>query len=151
YCGAVPYFVDCDATTLGVNAQKFAEFLRSQFDVTPDGARCKKNGKLARALVVMHTFGYPSDFDPLAKICRDYGMVLVEDAAESLGSYYKGVHTGTIGKISTLSFNGNKTVTTGGGGAILTNDAAMAARAKHITTTARVPHPWRFEHDEIGY
>ena len=99
----------------------------------------------------MHTFGHPSDLDGLLALCRDFNIVLVEDAAESLGSYYHGRHTGTFGLLGTLSFNGNKTITTGGGGAILTNDEALAKRAKHLTTTAKLPHAWEYRHDEVGY
>ena len=99
----------------------------------------------------MHTFGFPADIEALVRLCEAYHIVLIEDAAESLGSFYKGQHTGTFGLMGTLSFNGNKTITTGGGGMILTNDSALAKRAKHITTTAKVPHRWNYEHDELGY
>jgi predicted outer membrane repeat protein len=99
----------------------------------------------------MHTFGHPSDLEQLVSIARDFNLVLVEDAAESLGSFYQGQHTGTFGLLGTLSFNGNKTITTGGGGAILTNDEVLARRAKHLTTTAKIAHKWEFDHDEIGY
>jgi dTDP-4-amino-4,6-dideoxygalactose transaminase len=99
----------------------------------------------------MHTFGHPSDIDGLVSIANDFNIVLVEDAAESLGSFYHGQHTGTFGLFGTLSFNGNKTITTGGGGAILTNNEALARHAKHLTTTAKIPHAWEFRHDEIGY
>jgi perosamine synthetase len=99
----------------------------------------------------MHTFGCPVDLDPLLECCAGYGIVVVEDAAESLGSYYKGRHTGTLGRVGTLSFNGNKLVTTGGGGAILVNDTELGRQAKHITTTARQPHRWRLYHDQVGY
>jgi dTDP-4-amino-4,6-dideoxygalactose transaminase len=99
----------------------------------------------------MHTFGHPSDIDGLLSIANDFNIVLVEDAAESLGSFYHGQHTGTFGLFGTLSFNGNKTITTGGGGAILTNNEALARHAKHLTTTAKIPHAWEFRHDEIGY
>jgi len=99
----------------------------------------------------MHTFGHPVDIDPLMEVCKIYKLEMVEDAAESLGSYYKGKHTGTYGKLSILSFNGNKTITTGGGGAILTNDEELAKLAKHLTTTAKVPHRWEYRHDHIGY
>jgi len=104
-----------------------------------------------RALVCMHTYGHPVDLDPLVELCAAWGLPLVEDAAESLGSLYKGRHTGNHGLVSTLSFNGNKIVTTGGGGAILTNDTALADRAKHLTTTAKQPHKWDFVHDEMGF
>ena len=99
----------------------------------------------------MHTFGHPSDIEALMAVANDFNLALVEDAAESLGSFYQGQHTGTFGILGTLSFNGNKTITTGGGGAILTNDEVLARRAKHLTTTAKVPHAWEFVHDEIGY
>jgi dTDP-4-amino-4,6-dideoxygalactose transaminase len=99
----------------------------------------------------MHTFGHPSSIDQLLTIARDFNLVLVEDAAESLGSFYMGQHTGTFGLLGILSFNGNKTITTGGGGAILTNDESLAVRAKHLTTTAKIAHKWEFDHDEIGY
>ena len=108
-------------------------------------------GQVIRAMVPMHTFGHPVDIDGLLAVAHDFNIVLVEDAAESLGSLYHGHHTGTFGLMGTLSFNGNKTITTGGGGAILTNDSAIARRAKHITTTARLPHAWELIHDEIGY
>jgi perosamine synthetase len=100
---------------------------------------------------VMHVFGHPCDLDALAALADRWHLVLIEDAAESLGASYKGRHTGNVGRVSALSFNGNKVVTTGGGGAVLTNDAALARRAKHLTTTARVPHRWSFLHDEVGY
>jgi dTDP-4-amino-4,6-dideoxygalactose transaminase len=99
----------------------------------------------------MHTFGHPSDIDGLLLIANDFNIILVEDAAESLGSFYHGQHTGTFGLFGTLSFNGNKTITTGGGGAILTNNEVLARHAKHLTTTAKIPHAWEFRHDEIGY
>ena len=99
----------------------------------------------------MHTFGFPARIDEIVEICNHYNIPVVEDAAESLGSYFKGQHTGTFGKVATFSFNGNKTVTCGGGGAIITDDEILAKRAKHITTTAKVPHKWEFSHDEIGY
>jgi len=111
----------------------------------------RATGQVIRALVPMHTFGHPVDVDGLLAIANDFNIALVEDAAESLGSYYHGQHTGTFGLLGTLSFNGNKTITTGGGGAILTNDAALARHAKHLTTVAKLPHAWEYRHDEIGY
>jgi dTDP-4-amino-4,6-dideoxygalactose transaminase len=102
-------------------------------------------------MVPMHTFGHPSDIEGLLSISKDFNIVLIEDAAESLGSYYFGKHTGTFGLIGTLSFNGNKTITTGGGGAILTNNESLARHAKHLTTTAKINHMWEYSHDEIGY
>ena len=108
-------------------------------------------GRVIRAIVPMHTFGHPVDLERLLAVARDFNLVLVEDAAESLGSYYCGQHTGTFARMGTLSFNGNKTITTGGGGAILTNDAELARHAKHLTTTAKLPHAWEYRHDEVGY
>jgi perosamine synthetase len=151
YTGATPHFVDSEGTTLGVDAAKLDVYL-GEIAERRDGVCVNRNtGATIRALVVMHVFGHPADLDALAEVCERWNIVLVEDAAESLGSSYRGVHTGNRGLISALSFNGNKLVTTGGGGAILTNDAALGERAKHLTTTARVKHRWNFFHDEIGY
>ena len=151
YAGATPHFVDSETTTLGVDAIKLEQHLR-QIAKVVDG-RCinRETGATIRALVVMHAFGHPADLDALAELCRSWSIVLVEDAAESLGSFYHGRHTGNVGQVAALSFNGNKVMTTGGGGAILTNDPALGRRAKHLTTTARVPHRWNFVHDEIGF
>lgn len=151
YAGAVPHFVDSEERTLGVDADKLEAYLRGIAEVRDSVCRNKRTGATIRALVPMHTFGHPVDLDSLAQLCDKWHLHLIEDAAESLGSLYKGRHTGTYGLVSALSFNGNKVVTSGGGGAILTNDAALAARAKHLTTTARTPHRWSFIHDEIGY
>ncbi len=151
YCDAVCHFVDSEETTLGIDADK----LRAHLQATTEqrGGQCinRASGRVIRAVVPMHTFGHPVDLDGLLALAQDFNLVLVEDAAESLGSYYHGRHTGTIGLFGTLSFNGNKTITTGGGGAILTNDPQLAKTAKHITTTAKLPHRWAFEHDQIGY
>jgi perosamine synthetase len=151
YCNATPHFIDSEANTLGVNALKLREYLISH--TVQQDKKCinRKTGRVIRAMVPMHTFGHPVDIDSLLAIARDFNITLVEDAAESLGSYYHGQHTGTFGLLGTLSFNGNKTITTGGGGAILTNDASLASHAKHLTTTAKLPHAWEFRHDEIGY
>lgn len=151
YCGATPHFVDSEQRTLGVDVEKLRDYLMSQTEQRAGQCVNKNTGKVIRALVPMHTFGHPSDLNGLLAVSRDFNLVLVEDAAESLGSYYHGQHTGTFGQLGTLSFNGNKTITTGGGGAILTNDEALARRAKHLTTTAKQPHAWYFNHDEIGY
>lgn len=151
YCGAVPHFVDSDETTLGLDPQKLGLYLQEIAEICPAGCFNKKTGRRIKAVLPMHTFGHPVDLDPLVEICRRYQLELVEDAAESLGSYYKGRHTGNWGKVSALSFNGNKIITTGGGGAILTNDRELGKLAKHLTTTARVPHKWSFIHDQIGY
>lgn len=151
YCDAVPHFAEADELTLGISA----DALRAHLESTTDqhGGLCvnRSTGRIIRAMVVMHTFGHPGDLDGLLAVANDYGIVLVEDAAESLGSLYRGVHTGGFGLLGTLSFNGNKTVTTGGGGAILTNDAELGRRAKHLTTTAKLAHRWSYTHDQVGY
>lgn len=151
YCNAVPHFVDSEEKTLGIDASKLRDYL--QKTSSQHSGQCINNntGRVIRALVPMHTFGHPCDMEGLLSIAEDFNLVLIEDAAESLGSYYKGQHTGTFGLFGTLSFNGNKTITTGGGGAILTNSEALARHAKHLTTTAKLPHAWEFRHDEIGY
>ncbi|MBD3796817.1 MAG: LegC family aminotransferase [Campylobacterales bacterium] len=151
YCNAKPIFVDVDRDTMGLSPQSLKSFLESE-TIQRDGS-CYNNttGKKITAVVPMHTFGHPCRIDEIASLCDEYNIALVEDAAESLGSYYKGRHTGTFGKISAFSFNGNKTITTGGGGMIITDDEMLAKHAKHITTTAKVPHPYEYVHDEIGY
>jgi aminotransferase in exopolysaccharide biosynthesis len=151
YCNAIPHFVDSEEGTLGIDTSKLRDYL--QRNTSQQSGKCVSNlsGRIVRALVPMHTFGHPSDIDGLLSIANDFNIVLVEDAAESLGSFYHGQHTGTFGLFGTLSFNGNKTITTGGGGVILTNNEALARHAKHLTTTAKIPHAWEFRHDEIGY
>ena len=151
YCDATPHFVDSEERTLGVDAGKLREYLKSQTEQR--GGHCinRATGQVIRALVPMHTFGHPVDLDGLLALAQDFNIALIEDAAESLGSYYHDQHTGTFGLMGTLSFNGNKTITTGGGGAILTNDTAFAKKAKHLSTTAKLPHEWEYQHDEIGY
>ena len=151
YCGATPHFVDSEIKTLGVDAAKLRDYLLAHTEQRSGHCFNRNTGKVIRALVPMHTFGHPVNIDELMAVAEDFNIALVEDAAESLGSYYCGRHTGTFGLMGTLSFNGNKTITTGGGGAILTNDASIAQYAKHITTTAKLPHAWEFRHDEIGY
>ena len=151
YCDAVPHFVDSEERTLGIDGAKLREYLLSNTSQASGNCVNKNTGRIIRALVPMHTFGHPSDLDALLSIANDFNIALVEDAAESLGSYYGGKHTGTFGLLGTLSFNGNKTITTGGGGAILTNNLDLARYAKHLTTTAKMRHPWEFRHDEIGY
>ena len=151
YCGAIPHFVDSDETTLGLDPQKLGQYLQDIAEVRAAGCVNKNTGRRIKAVLPMHTFGHPVDLDPLVQICHRYRLELVEDAAESIGSYYKGRHTGNWGRVSALSFNGNKIITTGGGGAILTNDAELGKLAKHLTTTARVPHQWSFLHDQVGY
>jgi len=151
YLGAVPHFIDVSIDTLGVDSAKLRTYLEEITEVCNGETFNKKTGRRIKALVPMHTFGHPVALDELVSICDDFNIVLVEDAAESLGSYYKGKHTGSFGKISAISFNGNKIITTGGGGAIVTNDEALADYAKYLTTTAKIPHRWAYEHDEIGY
>ena len=151
YCNASPHFVDSEEQTFGIDTLKLREYLLS--NTSQHSGQCinEKTGRVIRALVPMHTFGHPSDIEGLLSIAHDFNIILVEDAAESLGSFYHGQHTGTFGLFGTLSFNGNKTITTGGGGAILTNNESLAKHAKHITTTSKIPHPWEFLHDEVGY
>lgn len=151
YCGATPHFVDSEERSLGMDAGQLRAHLAETTERRAGVCVSRATGRIIRAMVPMHTFGHPVDLDGLLAVARDFNIVMVEDAAESLGSYYHGRHTGTLGLLGTLSFNGNKTITTGGGGAILTNDSELARRAKHLTTTAKVPHAWEFVHDEIGY
>jgi perosamine synthetase len=148
----MPLFVDVDKDTLGMSPASLEQFLQ-EVAVVNDKGECinKTSGKRIVACVPMHTFGFPLRIQAIADICRKYHINLVEDAAESLGSYYNNKHTGTIGLLGTFSFNGNKTVTCGAGGAIVTNDEAVAKHAKHLSTTAKIPHAWEFVHDEIGY
>jgi perosamine synthetase len=151
YCGAMPHFVDCDEETLGISSLALREYLRKITELRQGVCVNLVTGRRISVLVPVHTFGHPADIDGLLGIAHDFRLTLIEDAAESLGSFYQGKHTGTFGVMGTLSFNGNKIVTTGGGGAIITNDTDLARRAKHITTTAKIPHRWAYEHDEIGY
>lgn len=151
YCRAEPMFIDVDRHTLGLSPTAMNDWLEEHALLADDGVcRAKSDGKVIRACVPMHTFGHPADLDGLVAVCARWNLVLVEDAAESLGSFYKARHTGTFGALGTLSFNGNKIITTGGGGMILAN-AKLGARAKHLTTTAKQPHPYEFVHDEVGY
>lgn len=151
YCNAEPVFVDVDRHTLGLSPDALETWLTDNARVGEDGlCRTQGDGKVIRACVPMHTFGHPAELDGLVEVCARWRLVLVEDAAESLGSLYKGRHTGTFGTLGTLSFNGNKIITTGGGGMILAGEA-LGARAKHLTTTAKQPHPYEYVHDELGY
>jgi len=151
YCGATPHFVDSEQLTLGIDVEKLRDYLVSCTEQRAGQCINIVTGKVIRALVPMHTFGHPVDLDGLLALAHDFNLIVVEDAAESLGSYYHGQHTGTFGKMGILSFNGNKTITTGGGGAILTNDTELARHTKHLTTTAKMPHNWEYRHDEVGY
>lgn len=151
YCNAVPHFVESEERCLGIDPVALRSYLGTHSEQRNGLCINKGSGRVIRAIVPMHTFGHPSRLDELLAVAHDFNLVMIEDAAESLGSYYHGRHTGTFGLLGTLSFNGNKTITTGGGGAILTNDSALAARAKHLTTTAKLPHAWHYVHDEVGY
>lgn len=151
YLQAIPHFVDVNVETLGVDPFKLECYLQQISEIRDGELYNKLTNRRIKALLPMHTFGHPCMMDEIVQLCETFKLVLVEDAAESLGSYYKGKHTGTFGKVSAMSFNGNKIMTTGGGGAILTDDEVLADYAKHITTTAKVPHKWEFIHDEIGY
>jgi perosamine synthetase len=151
YCGATPHFVDSSFRTLGMDSQALAMRLDAIAQRGPSGTINRETGRRIAAITPMHTFGHPVDMDGITAIARDWDIAVVEDAAESLGSTYKGHAVGSKARLAALSFNGNKIVTTGGGGAILTNDEELGRRAKHITTTAKLPHKWAFVHDEIGF
>lgn len=152
YIGAKLVFIDVDKDTLGMSPKSLQYFLEAHAEKRSDGFTYnKQSGRKISACVPMHTFGLPCRIDEIARICKEWNIFLVEDAAESLGSYYQNKHTGVFGKIGVFSFNGNKTVTCGGGGVLVTNDENIAKRAKHLTTQAKVPHKWEFVHDEIGY
>ena len=151
YCGAIPHFVDSDERTLGMDPVALRVWLQASTDMNSGFIINRQSGRRIRALVPVHTFGHPCDLDGLLAVAADFNLVVVEDAAESLGSWYNGQHAGTFGLLGILSFNGNKTITTGGGGAILTDDPELARRAKHMTTTAKVSHRWDYVHDEIGF
>lgn len=151
YAGARPVFVDVDLDTLGMSPDALRRFLSTHAEVRNGQAWNKATGRRISACVPMHTFGLPCRVEEIVAVCDEYGIAVVEDAAESLGSYVGQRHTGTFGRLATLSFNGNKVITTGGGGMIITDDEALAKRAKHLTTTAKVPHAYEFVHDEIGY
>ncbi|WP_234082502.1 LegC family aminotransferase [Azonexus sp. R2A61] len=151
HAGAQPHFVDSDENTLGMSMPALEAHLDEVVEMREGKAFNRHTGRRLAAVVPMHTFGHPVDLSSLAAIADRYGLAVVEDAAESLGSYFDGRHTGTFGRCGVLSFNGNKIITTGGGGAILTDDAELARRAKHLTTTAKAPHRWSFSHDEIAF
>lgn len=151
YSGATPVFIDVDKDTMGLSPDKVKDWLTKNTEMRTGICYNKRTGRRVKACVPMHTFGHPVKIDLLANICKEYNIELVEDAAESLGSFYRGQHTGTFGKIGILSFNGNKTITTGGGGMLLFQDQILGDYAKHITTQAKIPHQWEFVHDHIGY
>ncbi len=151
YCKARPIFIDVDKDTMGLSPDALRSFLEKNTKIKNKKCINKKTNKIIKACVPMHSYGHPCRIDEIKKILKKYHIFLIEDAAESLGSYYKSKHTGTFGKLGIISFNGNKIITSGGGGCIITNDKVLAKKAKHITTTAKVPHKWDFMHDMVGY
>lgn len=151
YLRAEPVFVDIDRETLGLSPDALRSFLEEHAEIKDGICYNVTTGRRIRACVPMHTFGHPVRLDEIAEICAEYNLLLIEDSAESIGSFYKGRHTGNVGLISAFSFNGNKTITSGGGGMITTNDEALAKRAKHLSTVAKLPHPYEFIHDEVGF
>jgi perosamine synthetase len=151
YCGAVPHFVDANELTLGIDVEALRNYLENFTEMRDGHCFNPGTGRILRAVVPMHTFGHPTDMVALLGLAETFRLVVVEDAAESLGSCIGGRHTGTFGQMGVLSFNGNKIITTGGGGAILMNDSDLYRRTKHLTTTAKIPHRWSYYHDEIGF
>lgn len=151
YIGAHPVFIDVDMETLGLSPNAVKAWLEKNAELKNGICYNKRTGRRVKACVPMHTFGHPVKIDELVQICNEWHIELVEDAAESIGSLYKGKHTGTFGKVGAISFNGNKTITTGGGGMLLFQDEELGKLAKHLTTQAKVPHRWAFVHDHIGY
>lgn len=153
YCGAYPVFLDVDRDTMGLSPAKMASWLETHAEIRGEQCYNRNSGRRIRACVPMHTFGHPVHLDQLVALCAQWHIELVEDAAESLGSLYKGRHTGLFGRVGVLSFNGNKTITTGGGGMLLFNEdnIDLAERCKHLTTQAKMPHRWEFRHDAVGY
>lgn len=151
YIGAYPVFIDVDLDTMGLSPVKVKEWLQKNAEIRNGVCFNKETGRRIKVCIPMHTFGHPVHLNELVEVCAEYHIELVEDAAESLGSFYKEQHTGTFGKVGVISFNGNKTITTGGGGMLLFQDEELAKFAKHLTTQAKVPHRWEFIHDHIGY
>ena len=151
YCGASPIFIDVDKDTMGLSPSALHDFLEKNTSIKNQQCINNKTGRVIKVCVPTHTFGQPCRIDEIKDICDKHYIFLIEDAAESVGSLYKNKHTGTFGQIGTMSFNGNKIITAGGGGCIVTNDEILAKKAKHLTTTAKVPHKWEFSHDMIGY
>ena len=151
YCKAQPLFIDVDLDTMGLSPSAFELFLDKNTKIKNKKCINRKTNKVIRACVPMHSFGHPCRIDKIRKICEENYIFLIEDAAESVGSLYKNIHTGSFAKLGVMSFNGNKIITSGGGGCIVTNNKFLAKKAKHLTTTARVPHKWNFIHDMVGY
>lgn len=151
YNGAEPVFLDVDYDTMGLSPKSVSDFLEEFGEIRESGTYNKKTGRKISACVPMHTFGFPVHLDELLKVCSAWNIPVVEDAAESLGSYYNGQHSGSFGQFGVFSFNGNKIVTSGGGGMVVTNNEDLGKLGKHLTTTAKVPHPYEFYHDQVGY
>lgn len=151
HAGAEPAFVDVDLDTMGMSPDSLFRFLSVECDRRAEGLYDRANGRKIAAVVPMHSFGHPVRIVRIREICDEFGIQLIEDAAESIGSSYRGAQTGTFGRAAILSFNGNKTVTAGGGGMVVTDDDALAERVRHLSTTAKLKHPWEFVHDEAGY
>ena len=151
YCGAKPVFIDVDMDTMGLSPASLREFLERECEKVDSTCKNKTTKRVVKACVPMHTFGHPCKIEEIKDICEEWHITLIEDAAEGLGSYYKNKHTGTFGKLGVFSFNGNKIITSGGGGVIVTDDERLAKKAKHLTTTAKLAHPYEYIHDEIGY
>jgi aminotransferase in exopolysaccharide biosynthesis len=146
-----PIFVDIEQNTLGMSPESLRGFLDEYAKIKEGKCINKKTGRVIKVVVPMHTFGHPVRINEIQTICDEYSLILIEDSAESLGSFYKGKHTGTFGRAGIFSFNGNKLATTGGGGMVVTDDEALANRVRHISTTAKRPHRWEFYHAEVGY
>ena len=151
YVGAIPHFVEISATDFGIDAKKLRAYLIEISEIKNGICINKKTGRVIRAIVPMHVFGHPCNLREILPLCDEFNIKVVEDAAEALGSFYDKKHTGTIGNVGIISFNGNKTITTGGGGVILTNEMETAARAKYLSTTAKTNHPFAYIHNEIGF
>lgn len=151
YIGAHPVFIDVDKDTMGLSPKSVKAWLEANAEIKNNACYNKNTGRRIKCCVPMHTFGHPVHIEELVEVCKEWHIELVEDAAESIGSFYKGKHTGTFGKVGAISFNGNKTITTGGGGMLLFMDEKLGQLAKHLTTQAKVPHRWEFVHDHIGY
>ncbi|WP_101758456.1 LegC family aminotransferase [Oceanicoccus sp. KOV_DT_Chl] len=151
YCGAIPVFIDVDRDSMGLSADKLAEWLAANAEIRGNECFNRRTGRRIKACVPMHTFGHPARIEKIKTVCDQYGVVVVEDAAESLGSFVGDKHTGAFSELAAFSFNGNKTITTGGGGMLVTDNEALAKRAKHITTTAKLSHPYKYVHDEVAY
>ncbi len=151
HCSAIPVFIDVSKETMGMSPLSLKDFLDENCEIRDEGCWNKKSNRRIKACMPMHTFGFPCEIDKIKSICDDYGLRLIEDAAESIGSFFGDKHTGTFGDFGIISFNGNKVITTGAGGVILTENKDIALLAKHLTTTAKLPHKWNFDHDISGY